>query len=137
MAKLVRLHLRPIALVKEEVSDSAIRRLIYEAGNDIDDLMTLCRADITSKNDKKVKRYLNNFDHVEQRIKEVEEKDHVRNWQPPVDGIEIMEVFELKPGREIGILKEAVKEAVLNGDIPNDHDTALQYLKDNAERLLA
>lgn len=136
VAKLVRLHLRPIALVKEEVSDSAIRRLIFEAGDDIEALMTLCRADITSKNDKKVKRYLSNFSHVEKRIKEVEEKDHVRNWQPPVDGQEIMDVFNLKPGREIGVLKEAVKEAVLNGDIENNHEVALQFLKDNASSIL-
>jgi tRNA nucleotidyltransferase (CCA-adding enzyme) len=126
--KLVRLHLRPIALVSDEVSDSAIRRLIYEAGDDIDDLMKLCRADITTKNEYRQERYQNNFDYVERRIKEVEEKDRIRNWKNPLSGEEIMEALNIKPGRTVGDVKDAVKEAILNGDIPNDHDAAFNYM---------
>ncbi|MEX2604440.1 MAG: HD domain-containing protein [Gracilimonas sp.] len=126
--KLVRLHLRPIALVSDEVSDSAIRRLIYEAGDDIDDLMKLCRADITTKNDYKQVKYQQNFDYVEQRIKEVEEKDRIRNWKNPLSGDEIMEALNIKPSKTVGVVKEAVKEAILNGDIPNDHDAAYNYM---------
>ena len=131
--KLVKLHLRPIALVNEEVTDSAIRRLVYEAGDDIDDLMTLCRADITSKNHDRVKRYLANFEKVEEKIKEVEAKDHVRNFRLPVSGEDIMEMYGIAPGRLIGEIKEEIKEAILDGIIENDREQALELLNKLAE----
>jgi len=131
--KLVRLHLRPIALVKE-VTDAAIRRLLYEAGNDVDALMALCKADITSKNNEKVARYLRNFEHVERKMVELESKDQIRNFQPPVTGEEIMKLFHISPGPIIGEIKEEIKEAILEGIIKNDHQEAHELLMKIAHR---
>ncbi|MCU7581242.1 HD domain-containing protein [Riemerella anatipestifer] len=133
--KMVKLSSRPIALVTDDTSDAALRRLLFDAGEDLEDLFTLCKADITTKNTKKQERFRKNFEYVAQKIKEVEEKDQIRNFQPPISGEEIMALFQLKPGREIGILKEKVKEAILEGEISNTPEEAKDFVIKEAEKI--
>ncbi|MDB4902508.1 MAG: cca [Mucilaginibacter sp.] len=133
--KMVQLHLRPIVLAQSIVTDSAVRRLLFEAGDDIESLMLLCNADITTKNEYKVKKYRQNFELVQQKLKDVEERDNMRNWQPPVTGIDIMQLFGIKEGREVGIIKNQIREAILEGEIPNSREAAINYTITKGEEI--
>ena len=133
--KMVRLHLRPISLTKEEVTDSAVRRLLFDAGPDIDDLLKLCESDITTKNPRKMQRYLEGYQYLKERMELVSEADRMRLWQPPVDGVLIMKTFGLDPSRQVGTIKTAVREAILDGIIPNDPEAAFDFMLKEGEKM--
>jgi poly(A) polymerase len=133
--KLVLLHLRPISLTNESITDSALRRLLFEAGDELEDLMTLCKSDITSKNKEKKIKYLNRFENVKEKLRDLEDRDKIKNWQPPIDGKEIMDTFSIKPCKEVGILKESIKNAILDGIIKNSYEDAKEYMLTKAKEI--